>query len=348
MLYQRIFLLSMVFLVFLNTRLLAETNNSFPNCDCPSVTGITVSSTNTSITVSWTGSSIYSSYLIQILKSGTVYFQTSTTASTVTIDGTSPSTSYSAKVFGVCGDYQAIPGNKNFTTVTAVATCGSGLDDIGGTDQNPIALSGPTATFIDQIESIEDIDAFVIRVPCPGVVTVALNSLSNDYDLGASAFDKKAGGIILTSTNPGTANEFISFTTPPNFEYPFEVRISIDGFNTAYNTYDCYTLTVTVPIPCFGGGPGGEGLKSKDPLELTMGEGNNTLLLNFDAGFEQDEDVSIQVFSTEGKLVVDETISLLRGENQHAIDLPRLDAGLYFVNASGSFGAITHKVVVAQ
>ena len=178
-------------------------------------------------------------------------------------------------------------------------------------------------------------------MPCDGIVTVTLSSLLNDYDLHITV----NGGNIF-SKRPGTLSETITFPLTAGASALAVVR----GYGTAYNTFDCYSIGATGPFPCFTGGGGGENMTSSD------GSGANTspivkdgsLLLPFESAFQNDEQIDVQVFSTDGRLVLSESTQVFGGENQVKLDLPSISDGIYLVNIKGSFGIKSHKVVVAK
>ena len=318
-----------------------------PDCDCPRVLGITATSTVTSATISWPTASIYTTYIVQIFKGGIastgVYFQASTTGGSVVINGTSPATQYIANVFGVCGDAQAQAGTLTFTTVAGTATCGAGALDIGGDALHPVVINVSVGeSGADQLDFEGDVDAYSFSVTCPGVVTVNLSSLSNDYDMTVST----STGQVFSSLNPGVSNESITFTAA----VPMTVTAFIAGFQHAYNTFDCYSLGASAPLPCFGNGGGGANLVSGNDTGASgtpvVKDGN--LLLNFESAFQNDEQVGIQVFAVDGRVVLTESTQVFKGENQINVDLPTMDNGMYIVNLSGSFGVKSQKVVVAR
>ncbi len=343
---SRISILTGLFLSFVSlSSLLANTEPTEPDCLCPPVTGISATSTATTMTISWTTSADFNKYIVNVLKGGVVYFYTTTEGGSAVINGTSPSTTYVVKVWGVCGDGQAVfvsPFIVN--TVQANITCGFG--DAGDTDQQATLLADLHAE--DQIESLNDLDFYYFDLSEPTGFTVTLGSLSNDYDLlvfgGDSEFPPK--GFSEVSTNAGVASESISFNTSGlKVNYPFRVTLAVIHFGTAYNSYDCYNLSAV--LDGFSAGGGGN-LVSGSGLEVTPDPSGSSLSLTFDSSFQADDQVDVQVFSVEGRVVLTESAQVFKGEKQIKLDLPNMSDGIYFVNATGAFGKKSQKFVVAK
>ncbi|MDX1911206.1 MAG: T9SS type A sorting domain-containing protein [Saprospiraceae bacterium] len=345
-------LVAAMLLTFLaNVSLFANSATEGNDCLCPTVSGLTTSSTATTLTISWTANPDYMHTIVNVVKGNgsnpTIYFRTTTTGNSVTIVGTSPATQYTATVSGVCNDGQSAtsPATVTVTTVSASPVCGSGANDIGGSIFNPTPIFG---AFSDQMESENEVDAYNFFIECPGTTTVVLNSMLNDYELQVSGTD--ANGVLvfsapIVSKNGGTTNESITFTLDQTVTYPVTMLAVVYTFGTAYNTHDCYTITPSPPN-CFTGG-GGEGnlIGGAPVMQARSNMNSGGLELMFDRAFEKEENIQVQVIAADGRVLMQETTQAFRGDTQLNLQLPVLNDGVYFVNARGSFGQASRKLV---
>lgn len=334
---RTIFLTSLFLSMLSINAVYANIEPTEPDCNCPGVTGESATSTATTMTVSWTASASFISYIVQVQKGGVTHFNATSTGSSVVIVGTSPATTYTVKVIGICGDGQyGAASPLTVTTVSATPTCGEG--DVSNDVQHAQYLSN---TYWDQIEAQGDVDMYYFILGNGGGCTVTLQSLLNDYELSFSM-----GGSFQLSDNPGTSSESITFTNTSGKDN--KVLLSVAGFGTAYNTYDCYEIKVEYNNFNGGGGSGMLASGGGADLVATLAQDASSLLLGFDSAFEADDQVNVQVFSLEGRLVLTESTQVYKGEKQIKLDLPVVSDGIYFVNATGNFGEKSQKFVVAK
>jgi hypothetical protein len=316
-------------------------DNTESGCNCPAVTGLSATSTATSLTVSWTGDPNYNQFVVQVLQNSAVHFNARTTNNSITISGTSPSTQYSVRVYGVCGDLQSGAGTLSVTTTAATPVCGGGSQDVGGSVQFPVEL--PDNGTPDQIDFLGDVDSYVYFLECGGTYTVKLSGLLNDYEMFINFRDRNNVPFHFPSRKPGTSGEQVTFTVGEGFNYPLPVSITVNGFNKAYNKHACYTIQ-TSPSNCFAGGTG-EG----NMADAANGEGFNasvnrtmrSLQLSFDQAFESAEMVNIKLYGPDNNIVLEEIVPVAKGSQLIRLATPELPAGDYFVTASGVFG---HKI----
>lgn len=334
-----------------NIPLFANGSTEENDCLCPSVSGLTANSTATSMTISWTANPDYIHSIVTVTlgngTGGAIYFRTTVTGNSAVISGTSPNTQYTAKVEGICNDGQAAVTASTITHTTVIATpvCGGGANDIGGSGFSPVTIFGP---FSDQMESENEMDGYRFFIECPGTTTLTLSSMLNDYELELNGTD--ASGVVLFSsalrgTNGGTTNETLTFTTDNSFTYPITMLALVYPFGTAFNTHDCYTITPSPPN-CFTGGGGEGNLVGGAPVMQARSNMNSGgLELMFDRAFEKEENIQVQVIAADGRVLMQETAQAFRGDTQLNLQLPVLNDGVYFVNARGSFGQASRKMV---
>lgn len=325
--------------------------NTEPDCLCPSVTGVSATSTATSLTVSWTASAAFDNYIVHVLKGGMVHFKSTTVGVSTVISGTSPATVYTVQVFGICKDGQAGYATSNtVTTISATTNCGKGAADIGGNDQANATQILTSSLVMEQIESVGDQDYYYFVLPEPGGFDVTLGSMINDYDLSVYAGNNTPPfiGFSIFSENPGTTAESVYYNTIGlQVQYPLNVYVVVVPHGTAYNSYDCYELLVQTSG--FTGGGGSNMVSgSGSGLEVTPDPSGSSLSFTFDSSFQADDQVDVQVFSVEGRVVLTESVQVFKGEKQIKLDLPNMSDGIYFVNATGAFGKKSQKFVVAK
>ncbi|MBC7776206.1 MAG: T9SS type A sorting domain-containing protein [Phycisphaerae bacterium] len=326
--------------------------SSEPDCQCPQVTGLSASSTTLTMTVSWLQQAAFIDYLVQVYESGSsvLLFQSSTTGNSVVINGTSPGTDYVIKVTGICADNNhGQLGIKNYQTIAPplFPSCPNlEVGDVGDDQQHAADINFRSN---DQIDRIGDVDfyRFVIGADdaCPNK-TIILNSLSNDYEIAASytcvGCVKKS---FMGTNNPATLEDMVVITKSPEDPFPLVVYVSVSGFNNAHNSYDCYHLSGNWNACGIGLSSGGGGESNMVAMPDLF---SKSLQINFQSPFERDQPVDIQLFSAEGQLIMGESVKVLNGESQLNLDIPDMNNGIYFLNATGAFGQKSCKVVIAK
>lgn len=324
-----------------------------PDCQCPQVTGVSVSSSALSMTVSWDANATFTSYLVQVFKPGAtgVYFEATSTGNSTVIHGTSPATTYLVKVFGICGDHQAAATTVNHTTVpTPPGNCFPG--DVPGTEAAAQPLNG--SSFSEQIDQEGDIDMYYFdwTADCRGITRViTLSSMSNDYELEVHYLDNTGKAVSQVSTNPGTTPESISLTLPPEIMLPKRIFIQVMGATSySYNSYDCYLLSGPFGPCSFAPGGGGENLvnNGNSGIIARVNQNSNLLEVEFTDGFAKDQMVNLELFSLQGQLLHTENMSVTKGQDKIELDIPNLSSGMYLLNAEGDFGQKSAKLVIAN
>lgn len=317
-------------------------DNVESGCNCPAVTGMSATSTATSLTVSWTSDPNYTQFVVQVLQGSVIHFNARTSSNSVTVGGTSPSTSYTVKVFGVCGDLQSGVGTLNTTTAAATPVCGAGSQDIGGSVQFPASLPD-SGNGSDQIDFQGDVDAYISFFDCAGTYSIKLTGLLNDYELFVNFRDRNNNPIQLSSRNPGKTNEQVTVTLGDDFIYPLAVTTVVNGFSTAYNKHACYSLSVS-PSNCFAGGSGEgniEDAATGNGFHASVNRTGSSLQLSFDEAFVTAQQVNVKLYGPEGMIVLEESVQVPQGAQLIKLNTPELPAGNYFVTAAGVFG---HKI----
>lgn len=323
---------------------------SEPDCMCPTVTGLNVTSSITTMTVSWTTSAVFMEYIVDVSRDAAfnqIFFSSTTTGGSVTFNGTSPGpVQYWVRVKGICNDqqYSNAFATTTHTAMKATSDCSpDGGEDVDVSDiYNFAQLLG--ASYSEKISTPTDIDWYKVYVDCPGNRVFTLTNMINDYELELLTYTVPPA-VIASSINPGTANESISH----NFTNPGYYFLKVRPFQGAHNTYNCYLLTHYAP--CLTGGGGGENLVTGGQgggLGTKLNELSNSLELDFGTPFEADRTTDVQIYAAQGQLISSESVLVLKGESKISLDLPDLASGVYFVHATGAFGQKSAKIVVAQ
>ncbi|MBP7515772.1 MAG: T9SS type A sorting domain-containing protein [Flavobacteriales bacterium] len=209
-------------------------------CGVPSGLGAG-SLTTTSAALNWAAVSGATSYTLQWKPSSGSTWTTVTglTSASYSLSGLSGSTSYQFHVLAVCSG-----GSSAYSSATSFTTTGtSGCPDIqepNGTTATAGAITSGTA-YNAIISSSTDADNYRLILTAISNISVTLGNLPYDYDVRLL---NSAGTQVASSTAGNTTAESITYSNAAVGSY----YVHVYGYNGAFSTATCYTLTATATV----------------------------------------------------------------------------------------------------
>lgn len=196
--------------------------------------------TQTTVTLNWTPFGTPVSYNIQYKpSSGTTWTTVNSTATSVSISGLTPFTSYQFQVQAVCANSSsAYSAAVSFVTLAEPGTCVVNLYEPNNTmsQLTPLTLNLDTKAMI---ETGSDVDWFSFsNTASQPNIKVDLTNLPKDYTLQLF----RSGTQVAISSNTGTGSESITFTTTVIGSY----WIRVSGNSSNFSNTLCYNLKATI------------------------------------------------------------------------------------------------------
>jgi hypothetical protein len=311
---------------------------------CNSPSGLTVTNiTSNSATFNWnavTGAVNYNvQYRKQIAPSAWMTAVAGTAALSCNLSGLSANNAYDWRVSANCSN----PAQSSFTTAPAVI-CNDlyEANNVSG-QAKAINLGVPVSAVIT---SPSDVDWFTVTTPNSSYTNlkVTLNNLPADYDVYVY---NKSLILVGSSAGTGTSDEIVTYDSKSR-KAPYYIKVA--GKNGAYNPWFCYRLLVEV----FSYGNGAH-RTSVEADEITEVPGKQLIYPHPASGFIQlgfnstiEGTVSVEIFNTEGQLIKQSAVQLIKGYNQVKISVSDISQGMYFIRMNKGALNITKKFVIAR
>lgn len=325
------------------------TTTAASSCGTPSgltATGITTSSA----TLNWAAVSGATSYSVQrkLASSSTWTTTNSITATSFSLTGLSPNTTYDYRVRATCGTVNSsYSATASFTTTTA--SCADQFEP--NNSRNGAYTGTPVGTaFTAQIASASDVDWYrFANTTAQRNIKIELTTLPADYDVRLY----RSNSLLATSQNAGTTDETIIYN---NGSVSTSYYANVYGYNGANSNASCYTLKVSLSATAWRTDGTTDGLV--DEIEITVqpdGIADFAMFPNpaanavtLEIPMSEDADVQVAVLDPAGRAAVRTTESLGKANNRVNLDLSSLPSGIYFVQVRNGAELATRKLVVQQ
>ncbi|MCS7077087.1 MAG: fibronectin type III domain-containing protein [Bacteroidia bacterium] len=305
-----------------------------PPCNVP--TGLTTTNINTSTaTLNWNSVTGATSYTVEYKSaSSSTWSSQNTTALLLNLSGLSPSTNYQWRVKTNCSS-----GSSTFSTTQTFTT------QVSCYDPNESNNSSTTATTLAINSSKQgkicgsstDYDWFKVTLTTTSNLKVTLSNLPDNYNM-----ELYVGGTYQTgSYNSGTTNEVISLSNKPAGTYYYRVYGATPS--NANSLLD-YTITASNVL-----------LKDDEVVEISVPQYIPEPIMfpnpahdevYFDIVSLKSEQVTIQIFDIQGKIVKEQVIGQNVGENIYTISLREMVQGLYMVKLVCGDKVSFHKLIL--
>lgn len=305
-----------------------------PPCSVP--TGLATTNINTSTaTLNWNTVSGAVSYTVEYKPStSSTWISQNTTSTLYNLSGLSASTNYDWRVKTNCSS-----GSSAYTATQTFTT------QVSCYDPNESNNTSTTATVLALNSSKQgkicgtstDYDWFKVTLTSTSNLKVTLSNLPDNYNL-----ELYVGGSYVTgSYNSGTTNEVISLSSKPAGTYYYRVY----GATTANsNSLLDYTITATNVL-----------LKDEEVTDISIPEyipepvmfpnpAQNEV--HFDIVSLVSENVFIQIFDVQGKMLKEQFLGQNIGENIYTVSTQDIERGMYLVKLVHGDKASYHKLIL--
>ncbi|MBA3648826.1 MAG: T9SS type A sorting domain-containing protein [Chitinophagales bacterium] len=171
-------------------------------------------------------------------------------------------------------------------------------------------------------------------------IKVTLTTLPGDYDLKLYS---PTGSLLSTSQNGGTTSETIIYNTSTIGTY----KAYVYGYSGAYSNTKCYTLNCAISSSTFRLDPNIaiSGIE-EGSLSLYPNPVQNTMNVKFSV--LKSSDISIYIVDMVGRLVSQSSVHAFEGENSYALDLNKLNNGLYVMQLQNGSGKTFAKFMIEK
>jgi hypothetical protein len=306
---------------------------------CNAPVGLSSSAiTSSGATVSWTAVSGAVSYDVDYKLTSTSTWSNAVTATTATsrsISGLTASTVYDWRVRTNCSVGSSAYAQAQFTT-TAVTTCPGTYDVSTNGTYTGAALIPFNTDVKGLINPVGDIDYYKFVITTGGTATVTLTTLPGDYDI--QLLSSNGTTQLAISQNGSTTSETITRTYTAGTYY-----LRVYGYNSAYSPTVCYTLKVQL------------GTATKNSVEDNLISNVFTVSPNPVANtaklvFKSVENgiATITLADRLGKIVIQNNVAVIEGDNRRQLDVSRLPGGMYFVKIQNGDKMLLGKIVVMK
>lgn len=294
----------------------------------------------TAATLAWNAISGTKTYTIDIKKTGTTnWLSTTTNDPTYTFSNLTPNEFYEIRVKSDCPTAEFSEA-VNFTTRLAT----KGMDDYENNNSKAEAKEiKANGTIAALIGDEKDVDWFSVKTtPQQPNLNVLLTTLAADYDL--RVYDAK-GKMLKVASIQGLDNESISINSTVAATY----FIQVYGYNKAFDAYTNYTLTTTTSAQNFGID---EVFEYYNKSVRTVEEEAFQIYPNpviVDATFYFDAKkegiVTLQISDLRGVVYAKKTQNIGKATPSVSVDLSALPSGIYIATAEQD-GQIKSKKLI--
>jgi Secretion system C-terminal sorting domain/Fibronectin type III domain/Bacterial pre-peptidase C-terminal domain len=306
-----------------------------PLCNAPA--GLASSGiTSTNATIFWSAVSGALSYSVDYKLTSTSSWTNAalaTTATTVSLTGLVPSSTYDWRVRTNCsGSLSSVYAQAQFTMAAPVATC-PGIYDVSTNNTNTGGATIPFNTDIYGLINVKgDVDFYKFIITTGGTATVTLTNLPTNYDLFVH---NSSNSKIAESKKTGTQNETISRTYTAGTYY-----VKIAGAKGAFNAANCYKLRINL----------GTATTANEELLIPMNNERTvaklypnpaTSTLNISTGHKLDDYSFLQVYDLQGKPMMSAPFQI----NPQMMDISSLKTGMYMIRVKTAEGQAVYKFI---
>lgn len=296
----------------------------------------------TAATFTWNAISGTKTYTIDIQKTGTTNWLSTTTSNpTHTFSNLAVNEFYAVRIKSDCAtaEFSEI---VNFSTRLAA----KGEDDYENNNSRQQAKDiAPNTTISALVGNETDVDWFTVKTTTDKPnFNVLLTNLAADYDV--RVYDA-AGKQVKYSTNKGLDNESVSINSTVAATY----FIQVYGYNNAFDAYQNYTLTTTTTAQKF---QIDEVYEYFNQPSVSVEEGSFQIYPNpvaVDATFyfdaKKDGKMTLQVADLRGVVYSKTTHSIGKSTPSVSVDLSALPSGIYIATAEQG-GQIKSKKLIKQ
>lgn len=304
--------------------------------NCTSPTGMNVQNiTAFTANLSWTSSVSASSYTVRYKTlSSSTWTTATTTATSYSLSGLSPMTTYEFQVQSVCGS----GGTSLYTSSTTFTTGAACTDNFETNETRTTAKSVSVNTAnTAKISTATDVDWYKFsNTKTLKNIRISLSNLPKDYNV--QLYNPK-GTLLLTAANTGTTSEYISYNTSTIGTYYIKVY---PANSTQYDNANCYTFTAT--ITSSSSRENNSELVEETELQSIFEDALNIYpnpskgLVHFNITTSTDLDAIYSLYDMQGSEIKSNVIQLFTGENLLTEDISYLPSGNYIFilkNANG-------------
>ena len=294
----------------------------------------------TAATISWEAISGTKTYTIDIKKTGTTnWLSTTTNASTYTFSNLIPNEFYAVRIKSDCST-ATLSEEVNFSTRLAA----KGMDDYESNNSRveakEIKANGTIAALIGDEK---DVDWFSVKTTAAQPnLKVILSTLATDYDL--RVYDAN-GKMLKASTIQGLDNESVGINSTVAATY----FIQVYGYNKAFDAYSSYTLATITSAQAFTTDEVFEyynkSVRSveEDAFQIYPNPVVVDATFYFDA--KKEGLVTLQIADLRGLVHFKTTQNIGKATPSVSVDLSALPSGIYIATAEQS-GEIKSKKLV--
>ncbi len=301
--------------------------------------------TQTSASLNWSATTNAISYTVKYKPTaGSIWTNSSTSATSLTVSGLTSGTAYEFQVQTVCSSSSsAFSSSANFTTQSPV-TCTN--DSYEPNESFPAARNmSVNANFYPVICQTVDVDWFKFsNSSTKKNIRVSLKTLPADYNMELYS---SSGALLGTSQNGSTNDEGFIYNNAPVGTY----YVKVYGYSGAQSN-STYTFKAEINKNTYSGFRLAEGSEEASEeaqgssLVLYPNPASDNVTLNY---FSSDNDlVIIRIFDITGKNEIVQKKSVESGDNYFNMDVSNFVRGIYFVEISGNESIINEKLMIAK
>ncbi|MFN0200013.1 MAG: M4 family metallopeptidase [Bacteroidia bacterium] len=304
--------------------------------------------TITSATLAWAGVLGAKSYDLRYkLSSDSNWINiTNLTASSFTLNSLKENTAYDYQVAAVCTDLAgAYTETRRFVTeVGSSAVCEDAFED---NDALAVAKSLSLSRNVNaKISTDRDVDYFYFsNTAATPNIKVSLTNLPSDFDLKLYT---NSGTLVGISENDNFLNEVIAYNNAPVGTY----RVKVYGYKGAFHPAYCYHLKAELsdvqfvrggiePMVISWGENPAKFVASPQKIVLYPNPSAENTWLNIMA--TEENDAKLLVFDGLGRVVLQQEISLQKGENGIEINSLPFATGIYTLYVQIGETTLTEK-----
>lgn len=317
------------------------TNNPAPSCGTPGGLN-TTNITSNSATLNWSAVAGATSYNVQYRPAGTSTWTTMTSpVNSYNATGLTASTNYEFQVQANCngtlGAYSAV------ATFTTSAGGGGTCNDIYEPNEIQFAATGiqVNQTISAAISSTGDNDWFRFNnTSAQPYIKVDLTSLPANYDIRLY----QSLSLVGESTNPGTANESITYNVGTVRSY----YIHVFGNGGAADPNDCYDLTATISGSPLREDGGLDNIQTDEIPSFVMFPNPAATEVMIDILSASETPTEIVIFDINGQLVKRLTQQFTAEATMTRIAIDDLVSGVYMVQVKNGERNAGRRLVISR
>jgi hypothetical protein len=315
---------------------------------CGTISGLTIGSiTQTSATASWSAITGATGYTLQYkTTAATVWNSIEVTATSFNITGLTAGTSYNVQVRANCSAGSGPFTSTTFTTSSATTSCTDNYENNNSSSKAKTIAVNTNITA--RIGTSTDTDWFRFsNTSTARNIRINLSNLPADYDV---RLYNPSGVQVAISQNGGTTAEVINFNTTLTGTW----RVQVYGYNGAFNSTLCYTLSASISSTAFRE----DGVEQEISNELISSNSESVQIAalfpnpnsgKFNITFDSHFDATVQMAITDitGRPCIVNSYAAIAGRNTTQLDISELPNGVYHITISDGIYR-SSKMIVKQ